>query len=107
MFKVGDIVKFTNFEGGEVVGIVYENGNRTKGSFRVKAIGVKKYKGLEETDLAPATVEEFASYACKSQMLTPEQVIAEETAEAGGVLPEPITDNPDEGVDESGGEAVE
>lgn len=99
-WKVGDIVKFKGDE-GEVVGIVYENGNKQFGQFRVQAIGPMKYRGLHQGDLQPATKTDLVAYGFAAvNAFTPANVIQQETEEAGGVLPEVITVNPVEGLDE-------
>ncbi len=90
-FKVGDIVKFTAKDGAEVVGILYENGNKMPGSFRVVTIGAEKFRGLNEVDLSPATKVEMGAYVKAAVLkLTPKSVIAKETEEAGGTLPEQL-----------------
>ena len=101
VIKVGDIVKFTGKDGEEVVGIVYENGNKTYGSFRVQVVEVVKRKYLEEEGLQPATDMELSDYILKALLVfTPEAIIARETEEAGGTLPEQITAAPQEDPEE-------
>ncbi len=99
--KVGDIVKFTGKDGKKVVGILYENGNKTPGSFRVQTIGIEKFKNLIESDLKPATSDELVMYVASAvkavEGFSPELVIEQETAEAGGVLPEPLPEPSVEG----------
>jgi hypothetical protein len=86
-YKIGDVVKVTTtkVDGNEVYGIVYENGNRS-GDFRVQVIGRHKVRGLEQSQLSPATIEDIKKTAKEAvKNFTPEKVRAEEVEQWGGL----------------------
>jgi hypothetical protein len=96
-YKVGDIVKFTVGNEG-VAGILYENGNKNFGNFRVETADGTKYRHLKEGELQPATPEELSVYNENLLQATiqniksfnPQIIVQRETDEAGGEIPEPL-----------------